>query len=117
MQVKWYFSELLQERFHVHVTTHAMRCIDKAGGFDHYLLFSPIQQLGEGFAIDTRKRLEAAYRPIKNRLEMEERLRRKAARLQASPTPLQLDASINTSSTAPVSEPERVRVPVSSTAV
>ena len=46
VQVKWYYSELLNERFRLHVTTHAMRCIDKAGGFDHYLLFSPKHKLG-----------------------------------------------------------------------
>ena len=94
VQVKYYYSDLLQERLRLHVTTHAMRCIDKAGGLDDYLLYTPTHHLGEGLALRLRERLQAAYRPIKNRREMEERLKRKAERIAAAAAnPPQLDAT------------------------
>jgi len=64
------------------VTTHAMKCIDKAGGLDNYILNTNKRLLGEGFALELRERLEHVYRPIKNKLEMEERWRRKTAKME-----------------------------------
>ncbi|WBW71327.1 mitochondrial ribosomal protein subunit L28 [Schizosaccharomyces osmophilus] len=37
---KWLYSETLQERFHLLVTTKVLRTIDKEGGFDQYLIKS-----------------------------------------------------------------------------
>jgi len=40
VQVKNLHSDLLQETFSVRLTTHVLRCIDKYGGLDNYLLFT-----------------------------------------------------------------------------
>ena len=55
-----------------------------------------------------RERLKLAYRPIRNRMEMEERLARKAAALTAATPPLELSE--------PNTQPEREQVPLTPTA-
>ena len=40
-----YFSSILGVKFDLRVTTQAMRCIDKAGGFDNYIYHTPSQKL------------------------------------------------------------------------
>lgn len=37
-QWKHLYSEALDEKVGLNVTTHTLRCIDKAGGLDNYLL-------------------------------------------------------------------------------
>ena len=37
-QRKRLYSEALDEQIRFNVTTHALRCIDKAGGLDNYLM-------------------------------------------------------------------------------
>lgn len=37
-QWKHLYSEALDEKIGLNVTTHTLRCIDKAGGLDNYLL-------------------------------------------------------------------------------
>ena len=37
-------ASILDQRFQVRVTTKALRCIDKAGGIDNYLLFTKVPQ-------------------------------------------------------------------------
>ncbi|ETW06712.1 hypothetical protein H310_02890 [Aphanomyces invadans] len=32
------YSEALDEKISLHVTTHTLRCVDKAGGLDNYLM-------------------------------------------------------------------------------
>ena len=117
VQYAVYRSDLLQSSFRLQVTTHAMRCIDKAGGFDSYLLFTPQHKLGpeDGFAMQTRRRLEVVYRPIRNRLEMEDRLRRKAERLEQERLQLTDGAQrlqLEASSAAMHSQLQRERVSV-----
>lgn len=45
VQSKTLHSDLLNQDFKVNVTTHAMRCIDKAGGVDKYLLFNTDEKI------------------------------------------------------------------------
>ena len=40
-----YYSSILGVNFDIRVTTQAMRCIDKAGGFDNYIYHTPTQKL------------------------------------------------------------------------
>jgi len=41
VQSKNLYSDILEKRFKVNVTTHALRCIKKAGSFDKLLLEKP----------------------------------------------------------------------------
>mmetsp|Transcript_10033 Transcript_10033/g.13148 ORF Transcript_10033/g.13148 Transcript_10033/m.13148 type:complete len:128 (+) Transcript_10033:21-404(+) len=45
VQSKKLWSETLDEFVHFRVTTHALRCIDKAGGLDNYLLKNSSEKL------------------------------------------------------------------------
>lgn len=38
---KTYYSNILGVKLQIRVTTNAIRCIDKAGGFDSYILHTP----------------------------------------------------------------------------
>lgn len=50
------YSESLDESVRLHVTTHALRCIDKAGGLDTYLLSNPNHKIGTS-GVHTRDRI------------------------------------------------------------
>eukprot|EP00039_Didymoeca_costata_P015017 m.248847 g.248847 ORF g.248847 m.248847 type:complete len:164 (+) comp16137_c2_seq3:87-578(+) len=56
------YSELLGERFELNVTPHALRCIDKAGGFDNYILGSKDDKLDSTIALELKERLRIALR-------------------------------------------------------
>ena len=47
VQRKTYFSKILDVKLQIRVTTNAMRCIDKAGGFDHYIYHTPPKRLSK----------------------------------------------------------------------
>ena len=47
MQRKRLYSEALGEQIRFNVTTHALRCIDKAGGLDNYLTALKPADLGD----------------------------------------------------------------------
>lgn len=53
-------SEALGERFQMRVTTHALRCIRKAGGFDNYLVKTPDSTIKYKRALDIKRRVIAA---------------------------------------------------------
>jgi large subunit ribosomal protein L28 len=53
--IKRVYSEILDEMVRFHLTTSALRSIDKAGGVDNYLLTSKHVTSGEGLA--TKKRI------------------------------------------------------------
>ena len=42
----------------IRVTTHAMRCIDKAGGFDAYILHTPDKKLGSALGSELKERMQ-----------------------------------------------------------
>ena len=48
------YSETLDEMVRFHLTTSALRSIDKAGGLDNYLLTSEYVTEGEGLAVKQR---------------------------------------------------------------
>ncbi|CAM9283427.1 unnamed protein product [Laminaria digitata] len=45
VQKKALYSEVLDDWVKFHLTTHALRCVDKAGGIDNYLLKTPAKWL------------------------------------------------------------------------
>jgi len=59
IQIKSFYSEILSKWFQVKVTTRAMRCIDKAGGFDNYFINTKKKNLGEGLVLDIREEILA----------------------------------------------------------
>lgn len=52
--VKRVYSEVLDEMVRFHLTTSALRSLDKAGGLDNYLLKNEITE-GEGY--ETKKKI------------------------------------------------------------
>lgn len=60
VQIKRYRSDLLEETVKLKVTTKAIKCIDKKGGLDNYLLFTRGKDLGEGVAMSLRLRVKNA---------------------------------------------------------
>jgi len=62
---KKYYSEVLGKTVQYKFTTHAMRCIDKAGGFDNYILNTKDSKLVSNAAI----RLKSLMLQIKKKRE------------------------------------------------
>lgn len=52
--IKRVYSETLDEMIQFHLTTSALRTIDKMGGLDNYLLCSPHVTSGEGLLVKKR---------------------------------------------------------------
>ena len=75
-------SQLLQQSITLHATTHALRCIDKAGGLDAYIMGEDRRKL-VGKSLQLRERMEDAHRPMRIKAEIEERLKRKAEKVAA----------------------------------
>lgn len=63
------YSELLDEMIQFHLTTSALRSIDKAGGLDNYLLNS--RHVTEGEGLEAKKRI---MKVIKAKKRMEARM-------------------------------------------
>lgn len=76
------FSQLLQQSITLHATTHALRCIDKAGGLDAYIMGHDRRRL-VGKGLELREKMEYVYRPMRIKAEIDERLRRKAEKAAA----------------------------------
>ena len=55
------FSLGLDRHVHLDVTTHALRCIDRAGGLDEYMLKLPLRELHSDKLLYIRKRIAEAY--------------------------------------------------------
>lgn len=60
VQTKTLWSETLKKRFKCRVTTHVLRCIRKAGGFDEYLLKSKDTDIKYPRAIEFKYRIKEA---------------------------------------------------------
>lgn len=58
------FSEVLNEMIPMRVTTHALRCMDKAGGLDEYILNTRDQDLKSVFALELKQRLKEAKKAM-----------------------------------------------------
>uniref|UniRef100_A0A0D6QYX8 Large ribosomal subunit protein bL28m n=1 Tax=Araucaria cunninghamii TaxID=56994 RepID=A0A0D6QYX8_ARACU len=66
VQNKRLFSLILDRFIRVKVTTHAIRCIDKAGGIDEYLLKTPTRKLDNELSLLWKAKIEQKYRELGN---------------------------------------------------
>lgn len=57
VQKKKYYSEILDSTIKIRVTTAAMRCIDKAGGFDGYIYHTPEKKLQSKLGMALKQRM------------------------------------------------------------
>ncbi|KAL6875775.1 hypothetical protein ACP4OV_013288 [Aristida adscensionis] len=61
VQEKRLFSYIHDGHIRVKVTTHALRCIDKAGGIDEYLLKTPYSKMDTEMGIVWKAKIEKMY--------------------------------------------------------
>lgn len=64
MQQKRLFSYILDRHIRVKVTTHALRCIDKAGGIDEYLLKTPYHKMDTEMGLFWKTKIEKMYEEL-----------------------------------------------------
>ena len=64
MQTKRIFSLGLDRYIRMSLTMHALRCIDKAGGLDEYLLTTPERKLDNDLAREWRTKIAAVYQKL-----------------------------------------------------
>lgn len=64
VQEKRLFSYILDRHIRVKVTTHALRCIDKAGGIDEYLLKTPYQKMDTEMGLFWKAKIEKLYEDL-----------------------------------------------------
>lgn len=67
VQEKRLFSYILDRHVRVKVTTHALRCIDKAGGIDEYLLKTPYRKMDTEMGILWKAKIEKLYEELGNK--------------------------------------------------
>ncbi|KAL0924022.1 hypothetical protein M5K25_004823 [Dendrobium thyrsiflorum] len=66
VQQKRLFSYIHDRHIRVKVTTHALRCIDKAGGIDEYLLRTPYHKMDTELGILWKAKVEKMYEEFSN---------------------------------------------------
>ncbi|KAG9456038.1 hypothetical protein H6P81_000546 [Aristolochia fimbriata] len=66
VQEKRLFSYIHDRHIRVKVTTHALRCIDKAGGIDEYLLQTPYHKMDSELGLMWKARIEKMYETLSN---------------------------------------------------
>ncbi|XVE71346.1 hypothetical protein DITRI_Ditri10aG0143600 [Diplodiscus trichospermus] len=64
VQEKRLFSYILDRHIRVKVTTHALRCIDKAGGIDEYLLKTPYHKMDTEMGLLWKAKIEKMYEEL-----------------------------------------------------
>lgn len=64
VQEKRLFSYALDRHIRVKVTTHALRCIDKAGGVDEYLLKTPYHRMDTEMGLLWKAKIEKLYEEL-----------------------------------------------------
>lgn len=64
VQEKRLFSYIMDRHIRVKVTTHALRCIDKAGGIDEYLLKTPYQKMDTEMGLFWKSKIEKLYEEL-----------------------------------------------------
>lgn len=64
VQEKRLFSYILDRHIRVHVTTHAIRYIDKAGGIDEYLLKTPYHKMDTEMGLLWKAKMEKMYEEL-----------------------------------------------------
>lgn len=79
--IKRVYSEILDDMIRFHMTTSALRSIDKAGGLDNYLFkIQPTE--GEGYNI-----LKKIKKRLKNQAQRERKAAKEAAAAETQSTP------------------------------
>lgn len=78
VQRKTYYSEILEEKLKYEMTTSAMRSIDRAGGFDNYIIKTSDKRLVSKAAIELKKHMLTVLE-MKERGENIEDIKRKLA--------------------------------------
>ena len=58
VQRKKYYSAILDNSISIRLTTAAMRCIDKAGGFDAYIYHTPEKKLQSKLGMALKQRMK-----------------------------------------------------------
>ncbi|CAM9125872.1 unnamed protein product, partial [Ascophyllum nodosum] len=58
VQKKALFSEILDDWIKFNLTTHALRCVDKAGGIDKYLLKMPDKWLNSSQGVNAKRKIQ-----------------------------------------------------------
>ncbi|KAH7652993.1 Ribosomal protein L28/L24 protein [Dioscorea alata] len=66
VQEKRLFSYIHDRHIRVKVTTHALRCIDKAGGIDEYLLNTPYDKMDTEMGLFWKAKIEKMYDELGN---------------------------------------------------
>lgn len=61
VQEKRLFSYIYNRFIKIKVTTHALRCIDKAGGIDEYLLKTPYNKMDSEMGVLWKAKMEKRY--------------------------------------------------------
>lgn len=64
IQDKRLFSYILDRHIRVKVSTHALRCIDKAGGIDEYLLKTPYQKMDTEMGLLWKAKIGKLYEEL-----------------------------------------------------
>ncbi|XP_008219945.1 PREDICTED: 39S ribosomal protein L28, mitochondrial [Prunus mume] len=64
VQEKRLFSYILDRHIRVKVSTHALRCIDKAGGIDEYFLKTPYQRMDTEMGLVWKAKIEKLYEEV-----------------------------------------------------
>eukprot|EP00002_Diphylleia_rotans_P032429 TRINITY_DN6808_c0_g1_i1.p2 TRINITY_DN6808_c0_g1~~TRINITY_DN6808_c0_g1_i1.p2 ORF type:complete len:121 (-),score=20.76 TRINITY_DN6808_c0_g1_i1:242-604(-) len=59
-QAREFYSDILGHKVRVFVGTHALKCIDKAGGFDNYILSSSPKRLDSDVGNELKAKLQRA---------------------------------------------------------
>ncbi|XP_008776118.1 54S ribosomal protein L24, mitochondrial-like [Phoenix dactylifera] len=66
VQTRRLFSYIHDRHIRVKVTTHALRCIDKAGGIDEYLLKTPYHKMETEMGLFWKTKVEKMYEQLGN---------------------------------------------------
>ncbi|XP_075506124.1 uncharacterized protein LOC142543039 [Primulina tabacum] len=64
VQEKRLFSYILDRHIRVKVSTHALRCIDKAGGIDEYLLKTPYHKMDTEMGLYWKTKIQKMYEDL-----------------------------------------------------
>ncbi|KAL6524116.1 hypothetical protein OROMI_031211 [Orobanche minor] len=64
VQEKRLFSYILDRHIRMKVTTYALRCIDKAGGIDEYLLKTPYHKMDTETGLFWKTKIEKMYQDL-----------------------------------------------------
>ena len=67
LQKKKVYSEILGKHFRITLSTYVIRCIDKKGGFDNYLLLTKNRDIDSDWGFDIKKQIIEAYELKENK--------------------------------------------------